>query len=1011
MTGKHEPLSMTERCRICLVDQGCMTKLQDECLEAKLKDLIKCTCIDIKYEENLPGLVCHVCLYKLNMWSEFKEQFIQSNKSLEQLDMSEETDNTIQDSSKDNSYTTKDTERKRRCSEDNNIEKKKTKMDMSSSEVTCDTSQLILDTICISDNDSSSKSKKNAKNDEEDAEGKIYSGPMRARLLPARRGKNIERRKASTKRWVERKKALLAAIGRNVSDTDSIASDEVQLSPVQKARAKNNADKETEKQKKIAKVLKSLETSLTDKYIICDKNVDSDSRRSTRSTLQQNNKNLLNQSNKKNTDEKNRSSLDNSMENPSPLLTNDFTLDKKKFETQDDDETFNSLKSELVLGDTTFSITLSVVDDQVNCSNSMKDPKSGSLEESQEKNTDIFDAVQLRRVNPVITKNQNNSKSNKFIERCLNIEVEGSELSVLKRMQCELEDFIQTEMKQKLFDKSNDVTKTDSVQIEPTIFFQDKLGQKLKDIMVKSVKNNIVPEDNINDASASLSFTKISPESATLPKYQPKVIIKRLNIAKESKYYKINNAHALNPRSSKSKHASPFITRNKRPSIIPVRYGDYASLDSYYSDSDSDDVTIENEWSPSKTTNSKTSKNTTTKQIIIGKPVEKKQNEQKIASEKTIKTENITVENHICGVCGLTFSSRTEVEVHVRSHKLTPGTNVVQVTLQNNDTAPKPQKPQQTKQKMMRCKRCHEIVEARFVKMHVCKTLHNKCYICNSGFRSKNLFLKHLENHEHNKKFKLNVIENKKLNNADTLQKMASASPQKYQDQTQRSETITKSQITINEKNDIQSDKITSTGLKLDSSVNTVRKPKEYTCFVCDKIFTDEEILKDHLQKHCDDVSEGEQNSKEQYQCAICGNILESDQALEEHVNKHLFDYSDDNPNLISMNQDNQNNSKLKEIGLYQCSQCSETFDSEILLEMHMQAHEEEIAIVEWGQQGIKKIYQYQCMLCNELFDMEKELAEHLDLHNSNAHVCQLCDRPFRTLEGLQEHVETHWTH
>ena len=53
-------------------------------------------CLQIKYDENLPGVVCHVCLYKLNMWSEFKEQFIQSNKSLEQLDMWEESeDNTV----------------------------------------------------------------------------------------------------------------------------------------------------------------------------------------------------------------------------------------------------------------------------------------------------------------------------------------------------------------------------------------------------------------------------------------------------------------------------------------------------------------------------------------------------------------------------------------------------------------------------------------------------------------------------------------------------------------------------------------------------------------------------------------------------------------------------------------------------------------------------------------------------------------------------------------------------
>lgn len=238
MSGKPESSSMTERCRICLINHGCMTSLQSDRVEAKLKDLTKCTCIDIKCDENLPRVVCHVCLYKLDMWSEFKEQFIQSNKVLlEQLEISETSDNAIKDSSKDESCTTKDVERKRKSGEDNNsdTETKKSRIDISSSEITnttniTDTGQIIIDTICISSNDNetdSSKPKKNAKNGEEHTEVKIYSVPMRARLLPARRGKNIERRKASTKRWVERKKALLAATGETVSDTDSIGSDDV----------------------------------------------------------------------------------------------------------------------------------------------------------------------------------------------------------------------------------------------------------------------------------------------------------------------------------------------------------------------------------------------------------------------------------------------------------------------------------------------------------------------------------------------------------------------------------------------------------------------------------------------------------------------------------------------------------------------------------------------------------------------------------------------------------------
>jgi len=39
--------NMAERCRICLLDYGCMTSINEEHIESKLKDLTKCTCIDV----------------------------------------------------------------------------------------------------------------------------------------------------------------------------------------------------------------------------------------------------------------------------------------------------------------------------------------------------------------------------------------------------------------------------------------------------------------------------------------------------------------------------------------------------------------------------------------------------------------------------------------------------------------------------------------------------------------------------------------------------------------------------------------------------------------------------------------------------------------------------------------------------------------------------------------------------------------------------------------------------
>jgi hypothetical protein len=88
------------------------------------------------------------------------------------------------------------------------------------------------------------------------------------------RPKKIER-EASTKRWVERKNALIAATGSVPSESDSDTGPH--LSPVQKARAKTN-DKDPEKQRKIEKALKNLEMNMTDKYKINQEDVINDER-------------------------------------------------------------------------------------------------------------------------------------------------------------------------------------------------------------------------------------------------------------------------------------------------------------------------------------------------------------------------------------------------------------------------------------------------------------------------------------------------------------------------------------------------------------------------------------------------------------------------------------------------------------------------------------------------------------------------------------------------------------
>ena len=794
------------------------------------------------------------------------------------------------------------------------------------------------------------------------------SAPVKTRQLLSRRGKTNERRKESTKRWVARKKALLAATGENMytdSDSDSlISSDDPELSPVPKIRPKFTAKCIEAIEKNLAQVRKDPEQQAN--YDLSTRD-ESDVSIITESEGQKLSKTPMIKTEPKAPDDSSKPDDKTTPETSnltSPTVTSPTTAEPAKMPNVVENFVPQSIRSVFDVDDATFIVTSTLILSEPHLVSSLNPKTPATIpkdvpepipdETTPDRNTDIIDAVQLRRVAPKKSITENDDK--KIIESCLNIEVEGTELEALQRVQKVLANFVETEMRHKISSSGQANSKINKTEVKDS----SSLDHQLKTIVEKAIKKNLENSklDKLTNADLPNNrgqFTEKFMKAAERSKiFQPQVLLIRLDVSRTKPTKLANNSQTR--------------VLGKRRTVQPVKYADY-NVSPFNSESEELTENVKSPRAGPKSSKVKAYAPPLTKlEPVKAEPIRRISNnaapppakKPMLLHSKTpsilqksnvaVITSNSPKAQHICGGCGESFGTRKEVEIHYRTHA------------------------KQTKQKMMRCKRCQVTVEASLVKLHVCKSTNAtfKCNVCKAAFVTDLLLARHMETHAG-----LRKVHGYANNTPDVGNSLI---------------VLPKISIPRDER-----------------CVLATQNNQSYTCFVCDKTFTDEEILKDHLQKHCDDMTEDEHPSedKEEYQCAICGQSLGSEEALEIHVEKHLFDDEDDNPNLISIGA-NDNDKKIR--NEHVCAQCTETFDSEMLLMLHMQAHEEEVAIAEWERRGIDntRVEQHICVICDDVFNTEAELSDHLDIHNGNPHICLLCDKPCLTLEELQEHVNSH---
>ena len=173
--------------------------------------------------------------------------------------------------------------------------------------------------------------------------------------------------------------------------------------------------------------------------------------------------------------------------------------------------------------------------------------------------------------------------------------------------------------------------------------------------------------------------------------------------------------------------------------------------------------------------------------------------------------------------------------------------------------------------------------------------------------------------------------------------------------------------------------------------VKSHTKARSHKCNECGKVFTSKSNLQAHLKLHYETRT---------FSCPHCAKEFKGKKSLMEHVSSR------------------HNNEKK-----FPCSQCTESFSSRHLKNVHERLHNGEQGYIcdQCGDsfataQGLSHHkskhtgdYQFVCKTCGKGFNNQKLLEEHEHIHTgSKPYECNRCDKAFGNRGSLWVHMKQH---